>query len=288
MIKSRTIQLSEPSEAVLAPQRGDLVEFEARKKITRGTVTSACTPAGGKLQLTISADGRRWTRLAVSVTVVRRAELAEPAPPPALGQQAGRPSPNSGKRYPAEPLTPEEATAIVGQCSTTSATGIRNRALITMLYRSGLRISEALAFRPADMNPRVRSIRLLDTKSGSPQTRGWHSRADDAVAHWTDKRRELGVSPRAPFFCTLRGEPLSADYVRGLLHRLGPRAGVTKRVHPHGWRHTFAAEMEAAGATVTTISKLLGHSSVAVTARYLGHLTNAQAVAALQDIDLPE
>jgi hypothetical protein len=68
---------------------------------------------------------------------------------------------------------------------------------------------------------------------------------------------------------------------------LGAKAGITKRVHPHGWRHTFAVELEAAGTRVTTISKLLGHSSVAVTARYLDHLTNGQAVAAHTVAELP-
>jgi integrase len=72
-----------------------------------------------------------------------------------------------------------------------------------------------------------------------------------------------------------------------MLPRLARRAGIDKRVHAHGLRHTFAVELEAAGTPVTTISKLLGHSSVAVTARYLDHLTNRQAVAALQAVALP-
>lgn len=53
-------------------------------------------------------------------------------------------------------------------------------------------------------------------------------------------------------------------------------------------RHTYAVELEEAGLPVTKISKLLGHSSVSVTSRYLDHLTNDQAVSALDDIDLPE
>jgi integrase/recombinase XerD len=62
---------------------------------------------------------------------------------------------------------------------------------------------------------------------------------------------------------------------------------VEKRVHPHGLRHTFADELRSAGADVVTISKLLGHSSIAVTNRYLDHLSNAQAVEALEAIELP-
>ena len=103
---------------------------------------------------------------------------------------------------------------------------------------------------------------------------------------WLDTRKRLGLR-NGTLFCTLDGGPVSDDYVRGLLKRLARKAGVDKRVHPHALRHTFAVELEAAGTPVTVISKLLGHSSVAVTARYLDHLTNAQAVGALQAVDLP-
>ena len=202
-----------------------------------------------------------------------------------FGQQPGLPAPNKDQNYPAEPLTAAEVAALIGACSHRAPTGIRNRALITLLYRSGLRVSEILALRPADVNMSAHSLRLLDTKSGKPQTRGFHPSADDALSRWLDTRKGLGV--RGTVFCTLAGGNLSDDYVRGLLHRLGAKAGISKRAHPHGLRHTFAVELEEAGTPVTTISKLLGHSSVAVTARYLDHLTNGQAVSALQGVDLP-
>lgn len=64
--------------------------------------------------------------------------------------------------------------------------------------------------------------------------------------------------------------------------------GCTKRVHPHGLRHSYAVSLERAGLTVTEISKLLGHSSISVTARYLDHLTNGAAIEALERADLPE
>ncbi len=205
-----------------------------------------------------------------------------------FGQQPGQPAPNKGGKYPAEPLTPAEVGAIIAQCSARAPTGIRNRALVGLMYRSGLRVSEILALRPSDVNLAKHSIRLLDTKSGKAQTRGFHPSADDALARWIDTRKALpGIGVRARLFCTLDGGPVSDDYVRGMLKRLAAKAGVTKRVHPHALRHTFAVELEATGVPVTTISKLLGHSSVAVTSRYLDHLTNAQAVEALEAVELP-
>jgi integrase/recombinase XerD len=199
-------------------------------------------------------------------------------------------APNKGKTYPAEPLTPAEVQAIISQCSAKAPTGIRNRALLTLLYRSGLRISEILSLRPSDVNLAKHSVRLLDTKSGKPQTRGFHPSADDALARWIDTRRELAARngwPNGKLFCCLDGTPVSDDYVRVLLRRLAAKAGIDKRVHPHGLRHTFADELRAAGVDVVTISKLLGHSSIAVTAHYLDHLTNGQAVDALQAVKLP-
>jgi integrase/recombinase XerD len=203
-----------------------------------------------------------------------------------FGQVKGQAAPNAGQHYRAEPLTLAEVGLILAQCSTRAPTGIRNRALLTLLYRSGLRISEALALKASDVNLAKHSIRLLDPKAGEAQTRGFHPSADDALARWLDTRKTLGLR-HGSLFCTLDGGPVSDDYVRGLLRRLARKAGVDKRVHPHALRHTFAVGLEAAGTPVTVISKLLGHSSVAVTARYLDHLTNAQAVDALQAVELP-
>ena len=75
--------------------------------------------------------------------------------------------------------------------------------------------------------------------------------------------------------------------MRVLLRRLAIKAGIEKRVHPRGLRHTFAVEPDQQGVPVSVISKLLGHSSIATTAQYLDHLTNGQAVDALQQVNLP-
>jgi integrase/recombinase XerD len=196
-----------------------------------------------------------------------------------------------GQKYPPEPLTSDEVAAILGKCSRRAPTGIRNRALLMLIYRSGLRISEALALKPASIDLDQHSARVLHGKGNKATVRPLHPSADDALTRWMDTRRELAAAKgwrAAPLFCTLGGEPMSDRYVRDLLKRLAAKAGIDKRVHPHGLRHTYADELRRAGADVVVISKALGHSSIAVTARYLDHLTNDQAVHAVAALDLPE
>jgi integrase/recombinase XerD len=192
-----------------------------------------------------------------------------------------------GKTYPPEPLTSREVAALLGGCSMRAPTGIRNRALLWLLYRSGLRISEALALKPSSVDLAAHTARVLHGKGDKATVRGFHPSADDALARWLDRRAALGLR-NGPLFCTLDGGQLSDRYVRDLLKRLAAKANIDKRVHPHGLRHTYADELEKAGLPVSVISKLLGHSSVAVTSRYLEHLTNGDAIAALEALDLPE
>lgn len=197
--------------------------------------------------------------------------------------------PNKGKTYPPEPLTPDEVSAIISQCSRRAPTGIRNRAMLLLAYRSGLRVSELLALRPKDLDIASHSARVLHGKGNKATVRYWHPSADDAMLRWLDERKRQGLSHNGvPLFCTLTGGPVSDDYVRNLLRRLAAKAGIDKRVHPHGLRHSYAVELRKAGMDVAAISKLLGHSSIAVTARYLDHLTNDVAGQQLVAIDLPE
>jgi site-specific recombinase XerD len=202
-----------------------------------------------------------------------------------IGSVPGQEPGNKGQKYPAEVLTTDEVHAIIAGCSAKAPTGIRNRAMLTLLYRSGLRVSEVLALRPSDVNLDAHTVRVLHGKGDKATTRGFHPSATDALARWLDMRK--GVAGRGTLFCTLAGRPLQAQYVRLMLHRLAADAGIEKRVHPHGLRHTFAWELEQAGVPVSVISALLGHSSIAVTARYLNHLTNHQAVSALEAVTLP-
>ena len=198
-----------------------------------------------------------------------------------LGSVPGQAPANKGRTFRAEVLSRAEADALIGACSATSRTGIRNRALLTVLYRGGLRISEAVALRPADADPARGTIRVMDGKGGKPRTVGLDAGAMATVARWADTRRAAGIR-RGPLFSTLAGGPVSAQYVRAMMARAAAKAGLERRVHPHGLRHTHAAELVAEGVPMPVIRDQLGHSSLAVTDRYLRDVAPGDVIAAMQ------
>ncbi len=179
---------------------------------------------------------------------------------------------NKGKKFPPEMLTCEEVQRLLRAPSRRAPTGVRNHALIVVLYRAGLRVSEALALWPKDVDSQAGTLRVLHGKGDKARTVGMDAEAFSALDRWLDVRGRLGINGHAPVFCTLGGGPVSAAYVRGMLPRMAKRAGIDKRVHPHALRHTMASEMRMEGRDIGDISKALGHASIATTARYLDHV----------------
>jgi site-specific recombinase XerD len=188
------------------------------------------------------------------------------------GHHRGRVPANKGRTYPAEVLTRDEVRRLLARCSQTSATGTRHRALITVMYRAGLRASEALALRPKDVDLRAGSITVLHGKGDRRRTVGMDPGAARIVAVWLEYRSRLDLPADAPMFCTLRGGPIPASQIRTLLPRLARKAGITKRVHPHGLRHTHAFELMMEGVPMPVIQAQLGHASLATTDTYLSHI----------------
>ena len=138
-----------------------------------------------------------------------------------------------------------------------------------MLWRCGLRISEALSLELRDVDLDAGSVRVRHGKGDKSRTVGVDEQTAALLARWIDRRRTLSPGARAPVFCTLEGGRIDTSYVRRLLPRLAARAGVEKRVHAHGLRHTHAAELAREGTPINIIRDDLGHTSLAVTDRYL-------------------
>ena len=188
---------------------------------------------------------------------------------------------NRGCTFPPEVLTQAEVMALMAACSD-GPMGIRNRAMIAVLYRSGLRITETLALLPKDIDLDAGAIRVLHGKGNRSRTVGIDGAACAMVGSWIEVRASLGISRAATVFCMADGRRLESSYVRVMLPRLGRRAGIEKRVHAHGLRHTHAAELRTECLDIGIISKQLGHRSIATTARYLDHVAPYAVVEAIR------
>ncbi len=196
---------------------------------------------------------------------------------------------NKGKRYPAEPLTPAEVQALIGVISGNRPLASRNRALVAVLWRSGLRVSEALALHPRDVDEAEGTVRVRNGKGKTDRVAVIDSEALAHLRAWTELRRRLGINGRHPIFCSVAegttrkaGHRLDTSYVRRLLPKLAARAGIDKRVHAHGLRHSHATELVAAGVPLHVIAGQLGHASTATTDAYLAKLMPSDRIAVLR------
>lgn len=181
-----------------------------------------------------------------------------------------------------ELLTVDEARALIRSASNRAPTGIRNRALIVMMYRVGLRPGEALALAPADLDLEAGVVTVPARKGGSGRIAGIDAGSIDIMRRWMARREKQGIDPAAPVFCTLAGESLKAAYVRELLPRLARKAGIVKRVHPLGLRYTCAAEMSAEGFPTALIETHLGVAVSGSARRYLRQYSTEEVVAAVR------
>ena len=179
---------------------------------------------------------------------------------------------NRRRKLPGEVLTPDEIRSLIRACNR-GLTGARNRALIVLLWRGGLRIGEALALRPADLDPAAGLVHVRNGKGGKPRTVGLDPEAFGVVESWLEQRQKLGLNGHQALFCTLKGERLDDGYCRAMLKRLANRAGLERRAHLHALRHTHAVELVREGAPLPEVQAQLGHSSLSVTSRYLAHVT---------------
>jgi integrase len=189
---------------------------------------------------------------------------------------------NRGRKFPPEPLRPEEVEALAAACNARYPSGARNRALVLVLANSGLRCAEALSLAPKDYDAEHGRLRVLRGKGGKHRIVPVLGAAATALAKWFEHRARLGLTKSVRIFSTAKGKPLATAYVRGLVKRLAKRAGIDKRVHVHGLRHTFAFESIRRGVKMNVLSKVLGHSSSAITSRYIDHLGDDDAVEAVR------
>ncbi|MGO9898419.1 MAG: tyrosine-type recombinase/integrase [Solirubrobacteraceae bacterium] len=183
----------------------------------------------------------------------RRANVTLP------GYLTGRAPHNKGMSYPADPPRVEEIIAVMRQAGD-DRHGLRVRAVIAVLWRGGLRISEALALSETDVDPRRGSLLIRHGKGDRRREVGMDDWGFEHLTRWREHRVEL---PVGPLFCIIdgptRGRAWPATAVRGELRELAAQAGVRRRLAPHQLRHAHAVELAREGVPVNIIQRQLGH-----------------------------
>ncbi len=159
-------------------------------------------------------------------------------------------------------LSAEEVTALLEQ----GARDARERAILEVLYGTGLRASELVRLWPDDVDLAERLLFVRQGKGRKDRVVPFGERVKAAVLAYLRQRQ-----PRpGPLFFTLRGDPMTRSALEGLVTKAGKRAGLLHPASPHRLRHSYATHLLQNGADVRHIQVLLGHTSLCSTQVYLG------------------
>lgn len=196
------------------------------------------------------------------------------------GQLAGDPS--AGLRAPKAPrklpqvLDVDEAVALV-ELPTDGGLGLRDRALLELLYSCGLRVSELCALHWRDLDLDDSLVTVLG-KGGKSRVVPVGSHAVAALRAW---RAATPADAAAPVFPGRGGAAIGTRAVQLRLRQLAQRQGIWKRVYPHLLRHSFASHLLESSGDLRAVQELLGHADIATTQIYT-HL-DFQRLAAVYD-----
>src|SRR5437773_2429724 len=188
----------------------------------------------------------------------------------------------NGAKLDVDLLTCDEIERLMRECSRRAPTRVRNRALIAVCWRCGLRIGETLALAVKDFDPDSGTLVVQRGKGGKRRVLGVDAGTAALIGRSLEARRKRGIPGGGPLFCSLAGTPLDLSYVRHLLPRLARKAGIERRVHAHGLRHAFAVDLVRSGAPLYVVRDALGHASVATTQVYLSRVGAHEAVDAMR------
>ncbi len=180
----------------------------------------------------------------------------------------GVPQPRLPRSLP-RPLPVEDVRRLLEAPDEGSPAGLRDRAILELLYGSGLRISELTGLDVDDLDLEEGSVRVLG-KGGKEREVPLGSFGRDAVGAYLTRGRPAlaSVATRGAVFLNARGGRLSRQSCARLLSRYVRLAGIERRVTLHTLRHSFATHLLEGGADVRVVQELLGHASVATTQIY--------------------
>ena len=173
-------------------------------------------------------------------------------------------TPRQDKRIPA--VLDEAQAASLLDMPGDGAAALRGRAILELLYGTGIRCAEAVALDVHEVDLSARMVRVLG-KGRKERIVLFGRRAQAALAAWLAERERL--TPRTDaLFLNARGGRLSGRSVRALVATRVRQVALARRCSPHPQRHSFATHLQMRGADLRAIQELLGHASLSTTQRY--------------------
>jgi site-specific recombinase XerD len=187
----------------------------------------------------------------------------------------------TGKRKLPTVLTRAEVDALMAAPNLRCPTGLRNRCMLEVMYRAGLRVGEVCSLKPRD----------IEITDDGGIVRIWGGKGGDGTAYfdsealrilleqWKATRRAL---PKSEYlFCTLKGGQVGVRYVEQMFQRMRRRAKIETRATPHTLRHTFATELLGEGFNIREVQEALRHADISTTQLYT-HIIDSNLRAKIQ------
>jgi integrase/recombinase XerD len=182
------------------------------------------------------------------------------------------------RAWPALPkyLSLEDVETLIGQPDVSTPLGLRDRAMIELLYATGLRVSELVGLRIADLHPDEQYVTCIG-KGNKERIVPMGEQAADWIGRYRSSARKTLLKGRASprLFVNARGGPLSRVGFWKILKRHGQRANLPRMLSPHVLRHSFATHLLENGADLRAIQLMLGHADLSTTQIYT-HILEAR------------
>ena len=177
-------------------------------------------------------------------------------------------SPRLGRSLP-EVLSVEEVDALISASGGAAPEGLRDRAMLELLYASGIRVSELVSLDIEDMDLEQGAIRCFG-KGSKERVIPIHRQASEAATAYITSGRPKMANERSgrAAFLNRRGERLTRQGFWLILRGLSTVAGIGRKITPHTLRHSFATHLLHGGAPLRHVQELLGHASITTTQVY--------------------
>jgi integrase/recombinase XerD len=174
----------------------------------------------------------------------------------------------AGRKLP-KTLTKEEVDRLMAVPNLSAPTGLRNRAMLELMYRAGLRVGETCALHLRDVRWKEDQIHLRPeiTKGGKEAFVYLDERAKQLLERWRDQRPKYAHGSKR-LFITLQGAPVTRHYCYQMIRRYARRAEIERPVSPHVLRHTFATELLREGFDIRQVQTLMRHRDIRTTVIY--------------------